>query len=250
MGIFGPVKRVAISTGLYKPARAMHRTIFPSERRRFRDHRALYSKFVNPGDLVFDVGAHIGDRVAILPSLGATVVAFEPQPTCAREIAARGNGGLTVIQKAVGKTEGNIPLYFAKPGDGLASAIPNWYGRVGTPSMIVSVTTLDKAIKEFGVPVFCKIDVEGFEVEVLKGLSKTIPVIALEYHCNPQGIVKIAECLAIAATLGAYKVNLIGQEEATLLLPKWLSISDFLNAFPRVAGTYGWGDLFLSTAVE
>ena len=40
----------------------------------------LYSRFVRPGDLVFDIGAHVGDRVASFRRLGAQVVAVEPQP--------------------------------------------------------------------------------------------------------------------------------------------------------------------------
>jgi FkbM family methyltransferase len=251
MSTLGFVKQLAISTGFYKPARAMHRVIFPSERRRYWEHKALLGQFVNSGDLVFDVGANIGNRVEILLSLGATVVAFEPQPICVRELLARDNGHLTVIQKAVGETEGDRTFYFANPGDALASMIPNWYDRVGTSSMNVPVTTLDKAIEQFGVPKFCKIDVEGFEVEVLKGLSRAIPVISIEYvSWNPRGVAKIAECLAITAKLGAYKVNLIGQEDATLLLPNWLSIPDFLRAFPGCSGGHPWGDLFLTTTMQ
>ncbi|HRD74433.1 MAG TPA: hypothetical protein PK264_00620 [Hyphomicrobiaceae bacterium] len=41
------------------------------------DH--LYSRFVKPGDLAFDIGAHVGDRTASFLRLGARVVALEPQ---------------------------------------------------------------------------------------------------------------------------------------------------------------------------
>ena len=44
----------------------------------------LYGQFVRPGDLVFDVGAHVGDRLASFARLGARVVALEPQPALAR----------------------------------------------------------------------------------------------------------------------------------------------------------------------
>src|SRR4051812_50226625 len=44
----------------------------------------LYGGFVRPGDLVFDIGAHVGDRVACFRRLGARVVAVEPQPAMAR----------------------------------------------------------------------------------------------------------------------------------------------------------------------
>ena len=46
----------------------------------------LYGNFVRPGDLVFDVGAHVGDRVASFRRLGARVVAVEPQPAMVRAL--------------------------------------------------------------------------------------------------------------------------------------------------------------------
>ena len=49
---------------------------------------ALYARFVRPGDLAFDIGAHVGDRIGSFRRLGARVVALEPQPLCARAIRA------------------------------------------------------------------------------------------------------------------------------------------------------------------
>ncbi len=46
----------------------------------------LYRQFVQPGDLVFDIGAHVGDRVAAFRRLGARVVAVEPQPALVRTL--------------------------------------------------------------------------------------------------------------------------------------------------------------------
>ena len=46
----------------------------------------LYGQFVRPGDLVFDVGAHVGDRIAAFRRLGARVVAVEPQPALVRTL--------------------------------------------------------------------------------------------------------------------------------------------------------------------
>jgi 16S rRNA A1518/A1519 N6-dimethyltransferase RsmA/KsgA/DIM1 with predicted DNA glycosylase/AP lyase activity len=92
----GVAKQLALSVGLYKRARALRRALVPSERRQFLQHRSLLSEFIKPGDLAFDIGANVGNKTETLLSLGATVVAFEPQPSCVREIAARGTNHLTV----------------------------------------------------------------------------------------------------------------------------------------------------------
>lgn len=247
MSRLGVAKQTAISVGLYKPTRALHRALSASERRRFREHRLLLSQFIRPGELAFDVGANIGDRTEILLSLGARVAAFEPQPICAREIAARGNKRLTVINKAIGATEGTAQLHLTS-ATALASLVPEWHKMhksddLGT--VTVPVTTLDKAIEQLGRPSFCKIDVEGFEIEVLRGLSHLIPVMSLEYHDGRRGIQTINECLAMLSTRASYVVNLTGQEGALFLSSRWLTIDEFKDTFPECAKGNSWGDVFI-----
>jgi FkbM family methyltransferase len=236
------LKQVSISLGAYKPARALHRAFNRSERKHFQEQTELLSQFIRPGDLVFDVGANIGTRAEIMLSLGATVVAFEPQPTCAREVRARGNKRLTVIEAAVGATIGTAQLYLKK-SSGQASLVAGWEGQeIG--QLVVPVTTLDIEIKKFGNPVFCKIDVEGFEAEVLFGLSAAIKCLSFEFHCNETDIATVHRCLKKLSELGQYEINLIGEENSSWLLQEWVSPIDFLNVFPSCAASYGYGDIF------
>ncbi len=238
------IKQLSISLGLYKPARALHRVLFPSERQKFAAHRALLSDFIRPGDLAFDVGANLGVRSEIMLSIGAQVVAFEPQPACARETRARGNSRLTVVDKAVGAVEGTADLHL-KAGSGQASLLPNWQGGPEIGVLRVPVTTLDREIKTFGTPIFCKIDVEGFEAEVLRGLSSPIRTLSFEYHCDENGVAKVRECLGLLARLANYEVNLIGQEDDNWLLPTWVPIAEFIDIFPKCAAPNFWGDIFV-----
>ena len=215
-----------------------------SQRKSFNSQRKLAARFVKSGDLVFDIGANIGNRTEIFLSLGASVVAFEPQPKCAKEVAARGNRRLTVVETAIGESEGSAQLYLQNRHV-LASLVPGWETTVNhSATLTVSVTTLDRAIEKFGVPEFCKIDVEGFEPQVLKGLSQKLPALSLEYHCDERGVAQVNECLRRLAQLGEYRLNLVGQENALFLLPDWLTISEFAGAFPRCAAGNFWGDLF------
>jgi FkbM family methyltransferase len=147
-------KRLSISLGLYKPARSMHRLIFKSEGKTFAAHKAMLSQFISPGDLAFDVGANIGDRTEMMLSLGARVVAFEPQTECAREIRARGNNRLTVVEKAVGATYG-IATFHVKEDSTKSTLVPNLPRGREIGALQVPVTTIDSAIKQFGNPRYC-----------------------------------------------------------------------------------------------
>src|ERR1700691_2125052 len=95
------LKKLSISCGLYGPLRRLYRRLLDKKGlRRFQDDVALYAPFISPGDLCFDVGANIGEKTEVFLALGARVVAFEPQPYCARETAARcgPNRRLTTVE--------------------------------------------------------------------------------------------------------------------------------------------------------
>ncbi|MCC2101895.1 MAG: FkbM family methyltransferase, partial [Hyphomicrobiales bacterium] len=73
---------------------------------------ALYARFVKPGDLAFDIGAHVGDRIGAFRRLGARVVALEPQPLCFRALQALygDDASVTLVDAACGAREGAISL--------------------------------------------------------------------------------------------------------------------------------------------
>src|SRR5215467_1781216 len=71
-----------------RAARGVVRSLFIyyGDRRHAAAMDRLYAQFVKPGDLVFDAGAHVGDRVAAFRRLDARVVAVEPQPALVRTL--------------------------------------------------------------------------------------------------------------------------------------------------------------------
>jgi Methyltransferase FkbM domain len=106
-----------------------------------------------------------------------------------------------------------------KSATAVASLVADWHQKTDDLGTItVPVTTLDKAIEQYGVPAFCKIDVEGFEAEVLKGLSHPISTLILEYHTRPHDIKFVRGCMNILAKRQGernYLVNSTGQENAS-----------------------------------
>ena len=160
----------------------------------FASHRvhaqAFYGQFVKAGDLTFDIGANLGDRTQILVDLGARVVAVEPQHSCANHLSERFGDRVVVVEAALGAELGEAELLVASYHT-LSSLSSEWveavqrsgrFAEFGWPDRLtVPMTTLDALVAEFGVPVFCKVDVEGYELEVLQGLSSPIPVLSYEF---------------------------------------------------------------------
>jgi hypothetical protein len=81
------------------------------------------------------------------------------------------------------------------------------------------VTTLDALIEQHGLPRFCKIDVEGFEAEILRGLSQPIPLLSFEYV--PAAIAIACEAVGLLAALGPYRFNATVGERRRFLWPAW-----------------------------
>lgn len=216
---------------------------------------AFYAQFISKSDLCFDVGANIGNRTKIFLKLGAKVVAVEPQPECAQTIQlAYGNQRkLRVVQKALGEAEGEAQMMISHQNE-LSSFSSEWVQAVRTSGRFshiewiktqnVQITTLDELIKQYGVPRFIKIDVEGFEYPVIKGLSKPVNCISLEF--TPEIIESSIKCIEHLQQLGSVLLNYSIGESMQLALDQWVSsqaISEILNGF-RDDHTI-FGDLYI-----
>src|SRR5579859_7288140 len=70
--------------------------------------QTFYKQFVSSGDLVFDVGANIGERIEIFRSLGAKVVSVEPHPECIQVLKKKftGDWDVVVVPRALGSHVG------------------------------------------------------------------------------------------------------------------------------------------------
>ncbi|WP_374387097.1 FkbM family methyltransferase [Brevundimonas sp.] len=242
------LKDTFIDTGLYGAARRFRRRMTPAAHARFLAEVAFYAEFIKPGDLVFDVGANIGAKTEVFRKIGAQVVAFEPQPACRREMIARcGPAGITLVPAAVGSEPGRASL-FLNDNSGMASLNPEWFAEGRAGSIDVPVTTLDAEIKAHGLPTFCKIDVEGFELEVLKGLSHRIPLFSLEYHLDADQVANTFACLDLLKRFGPLSINITFAEEPGFVWSEWLTLDQFRSDFPSKAPrteAFDYGDIFI-----
>jgi FkbM family methyltransferase len=152
----------------------------------------LLRKFVNAGDTVIDCGANIGTHsVALARIVGnyGKVFALEAQPRLCAMLEANVQlnqlGNVFFVNKAVGNFEGNITIGELPPDDtefnfGAAPLNKTWSGE----SIPVSCGKIDSFAGDFDVSLI-KIDIEGMEVDAIKGAKATIerckPILFFEY---------------------------------------------------------------------
>jgi FkbM family methyltransferase len=217
----------------------------------------LHGDFVRPGDLVFDVGAHVGDRVASFHRLGARVVAVEPQPSMVRTLRLLyGRSKSVAIEAlAVGREPGSARMLINVDNPTVSSispafvqaahGAPGWETQRWNETIDVPVTTLDALIAKHGVPAFIKLDVEGFEAEALSGLSQAVHAVSFEFT-TIQRDVGLA-CIERCAALGYGRFNAALGESQTLI-GDWMNAQDvarWLTELPQAANS---GDIYAVAA--
>ncbi len=217
--------------------------------RRIAAGRRLYSHFIARGDLVFDIGANHGLKTQTFLALGAKVVAFEPQHACREVLGARfATDGLIIDPRALSHHEGTAVLRVPQAST-LASMNPSWVAAVKasgrfpdhewTAEEEVTTTRLETAIAEYGEPAFCKIDVEGNEEAVVRGLERPLKALSLEFV--PEYSDGLIRAVTRLSHLGSYEWNFVrladdGTERSSFDLSQWMATAAFLAFLAAYVG--------------
>jgi FkbM family methyltransferase len=137
----------------------------------------LFLKHLQRASTCIDIGANIGLYTCLAASHGKHVVAIEPMPSnlkfLYRNLVRNGFTDVEVFPLALSSSAGILRIF----GDGTAaSLLQGWAGAPEKSCKIVPVTTLDVIVNTRfdGLPLLIKLDVEGFETEVLKGGQRTM----------------------------------------------------------------------------
>jgi len=216
--------------------------------------RRFYRQFMRPGDLCFDIGAHVGNRVRAWSKMGARVVALEPQPQCMRLLrrwyAQQPN--IVLLEQAVGSTPAQHTLWISRRTPTVSTVSSAWLAAVQQTEgfrnvrwdyqITVPVTTLDALIGQYGEPAFCKIDVEGAELHVLQGLSRPLKSLSFEYL--PAAIDVAQGCIERLGALGRYQYNWSVSEWPWLRSAAWLSPQQMTAHLQQLPPTAPSGDVY------
>lgn len=245
------------------PLRLLHSTFRRVRGMLLRAHRKremlrFYAHFIRPGDLVFDVGAHVGLFSDIFLRLGARVVAVEPQRESARQlwVALHDRPNLQVVVAALGKTRGTGLLFLSnhsatnslsrewieltKPADYRNLRYVTWGAGREVP-----MRTLDGLIQESGRPAFVKIDAEGYESEIVQGLTAPLPALCLEFHTFH--LKPALESIGYLRGLGPTTWNFTLGTRYKWLLEQWVSPDEIIGILEAYAADriHLKGDLYV-----
>lgn len=211
----------------------------------------FYGNFIHEGDLCFDIGAHTGNRTFAWLKMGSRVVAVEPQPLLVGLLKRRfqNNPCFKIVAKAIGGISGRSSLKISLSNPAISTLSDNWIQIIKDfdPSaswdenVTVDVITLDTLIREYGIPKFCKIDVEGYEEEVLMGL--TVPLNALSFEFFPTTPSRTINCINRLDELGKYKYNWSFTESFSFVSRHWMSKEEISFVVSKYNGRKS-GDIY------
>ena len=228
--------------------------------------KRLYGQFAKRRDLVFNVGANIGTRTQVFVDLGARVIAVEPQPEMAEALRDRYRHQtvlmsrdsryehhmqqVQVIEAAAGPKNGVVELLLCTDNQ-LATCEPGWAESLADRwrmeswrnRITVQQVTLDHLVMRYGLPEFIKIDVEGYENEVLRGLSYRVPVLCFEATI-PFVEPALACLVQLYVRLGFTEFNYLVQETMALVLEEWVSAPRMIEILRGLPESMFYVDVF------
>lgn len=231
----------------------MQKEIKKNEKAEIVKRKMFYSLFVKPNDLCFDVGANIGNRVKPLLEIGARVIAVEPQKICFKYLQYKYGNSIEIVAKGLGEKESIKELHISRYS-AISSFSDEWIGSVKdgrfkgnswNKVVEVEMTTLDRLIEKFGVPAFIKVDVEGYELNVLKGLSKPVKMISFEFTV-PEQTNKAIDCINRIEVIDSnFEYNYSIGESMIFALKDWIPAGDMRkHIIADDFANIGFGDIY------
>ena len=237
--------RLAQRVGLFAPARAALDRLSPAVRAESAPWRAFFQEFLRRGDLVFDVGANVGRRTRDLRWVGARVVAIEMNETCVKYLRAR-FPSVPVVMAAAGPAEGMKDAFISERNSVASTLSETFIERTTATGRFpegmwperrsVHVTTLDHLIGSYGHPRYIKVDTEGYDADVLQGLSSPVPYVSFEHIAELPDV--LTQCIERLTGLGDYEFRALAHDEPRPIGP-WTTGHVLIESVARRQDSFG-----------
>ena len=187
------------------------------EKRKFK---TFYSNFIGNSDFAITIGDSNGNISEILLQLGALVLVVEPLPEnfVYAEKKLKNYPQTILLHEDIGAFNAQFTYNEAYEKNILPYSSNL---TVGADQSVVKIRTVDELIREYGLPAFIKINANGFENEVLKGITVPILLVSVSFYSYLHS--KTTENVRRLMTIGDYEFNWILNEDAKFQSKEWLS---------------------------
>jgi len=242
LGIYMPLRRVSDMVKWSPAFERLYDATHPKARRTKQAERDLFRSQVPSGALCFDVGANIGDKTRMYAGHDCRVVAIEPVERNLEILRKRfgRSSQVTIVSGAASDHPGRQAINVIDDITAFSSFSDRWVKSLEDPELnrfglslkppttqMVDMTTLDLLIEQFGRPHYVKVDVEGHEINVLRGLSQKVALVSFEANL-PEFVDETTDCVSTLAALApTCTFNYTNETQDHFQLPDWVGASVF-----------------------
>lgn len=210
-------------------------------------YKGLLERRPEKNNLIFDIGANMGRKSFFFSKLSKNVFAFEPGDRLYNYLIRRfKNSNVEIVNSALGSSISVAQYYQLEDNQAYNSlsekhlkttVYKNGISTNAITGKKVDIITLEKCIEDYGSPKYIKIDVEGYEEEVIKGLKRIIPIISFEANL-PDFKEETTRIINYLDELSSFEYRYNYTKDLSFILPEFISGEEMQKIIANYQGTY------------